>query len=75
MPIACTAFNEAMDEQKERKTGKCAECGGSGETFRLPRGNPFSMRIETLSRAMVKVRCTRCRGTGNPKNDPAIAAR
>lgn len=67
MPLQYPAASEAMDEAKERKTGKCADCGGTGQTFRLPRGNPFSMRIEVLSRAMVKVRCTRCRGTGRPK--------
>lgn len=67
MPLQISEASEAMTEARERKTGKCADCDGSGEVFRLPRGNPFSMRIEVLSRAMVKVRCTRCRGTGMPK--------
>jgi DnaJ-class molecular chaperone len=43
---------------------KCSSCGGKGWTFVLPRGNPFAMRIETLSRAMVEVRCYACRGSG-----------
>jgi DnaJ-class molecular chaperone len=44
---------------------KCKECGGDGEKFILPRGNPFNMRLPQLAQSMVKVRCRHCNGTGN----------
>lgn len=43
---------------------KCEFCKGDGDTFVLPRGNPFSMKLPLLARAMVKVRCSHCRGEG-----------
>jgi hypothetical protein len=36
---------------------RCDRCSGEGWYFVLPRGNPFSMRIEVLAQAMVKKRC------------------
>jgi hypothetical protein len=46
---------------------KCKECDGSGEKFILPHGNPFHMKLPALARAMVKVRCFQCSGTGEIK--------
>lgn len=53
------------------KTKKCKICGGSGDKFLAPRGvNPFTVRIEQLSRVLRKVRCWDCEGTGYVKSPP-----
>ena len=43
---------------------KCESCRGDGEKFILPRGNPFYMSLPTLARAVVKVKCLECDGSG-----------
>jgi DnaJ-class molecular chaperone len=49
---------------KDAATERCQDCGGHGDKFILPRGNPFHMRLPQLARALVKVRCFHCNGTG-----------
>lgn len=43
---------------------RCEDCGGQGDKFILPRGNPFAIQLPQLAQALRKVKCFRCDGSG-----------